>query len=98
MRKEVDKVALHVRDFGEIIAGAKGDRLPRQRVQERQKRFERHSGLTRSLAYFAASALPSSRPSVMAMPRVRPEIAVEYCTAKRPPLLLPDAYSPRMGL
>ena len=33
--------------------------------------------------YFAASSLPRTRPSVMARPRVRPGMGVEYCTAGR---------------
>ena len=32
--------------------------------------------------YFAASSLPRTRPSVMARPRVRPGMGVEYCMAQ----------------
>ena len=48
--------------------------------------------------YACVSSLPSTRPSVMAIPMVRPLIAVEYSMAKRPPELLPVAYRLTIGL
>lgn len=48
--------------------------------------------------YACVSSLPSTRPSVMAIPMVRPVMGVEYSMAKRPPELLPVAYRLTIGL
>ena len=75
--------------------------IPRTGVGQSHMHFlqvEPRKSASLAQLYACVSSLPSTRPSVMAIPMVKPVMGVEYSMAKRPPELLPVAYRLTIGL